>query len=180
MRVIQAAAVVCLSQLATVAWAQESKPQNVEAPISVGSAATQPHFIVRQSAGHWRASKLVGLKVYNEASTRIGDINEILLDRDGAEDIVVIGVGGFLGIGEKDVAVPFRSLSWTNETPHTSTTRTPIGTSPTATGLADSAVRSPSRTPTVVDRGYPDHAILKMTKAELKEAPAFRFVGGVE
>lgn len=60
----------------------------------------------------WRASKLVGTAVYNQANERIGDINEILIDKSGKVASVVLGVGGFLGMGEHEVAVPFTDLQF--------------------------------------------------------------------
>ena len=57
-----------------------------------------------------RASKLIGAGVRNDANERIGEINEIILDKDRKVAAVVIGVGGFLGIGEREVALDFKSL----------------------------------------------------------------------
>ena len=68
-------------------------------------------FVQKQGANDWRSSKLVGTNVYGPSDEKIGDINEVLIDRNGAVHAVVIGVGGFLGVGEKDVAVPFKSLN---------------------------------------------------------------------
>jgi putative membrane protein len=48
--------------------------------------------------------------VYDTQDNKIGDVNDILLDKDGRLSTAIIGVGGFLGVGEKDVAVPFKSL----------------------------------------------------------------------
>ena len=48
-------------------------------------------------SSQWRASKLVGLNVYNEQNEKLGDISEILLDKSGKVEGVIIGVGGFLG-----------------------------------------------------------------------------------
>jgi sporulation protein YlmC with PRC-barrel domain len=48
--------------------------------------------------------------VYDNQENKIGDVNDILLDTDGRISAVIVGVGGFLGIGEKDVAVPFKAL----------------------------------------------------------------------
>jgi hypothetical protein len=62
------------------------------------------------SASDWRASKLIGSAVFNQQNERIGDINELLLDNSGKVAQVVIGVGGFLGMGEHEVAVPFTDL----------------------------------------------------------------------
>ncbi|MFL4967252.1 MAG: PRC-barrel domain-containing protein [Xanthobacteraceae bacterium] len=68
-------------------------------------------FVQKQGANEWRSSKLVGTNVYGPADEKIGDINEVLIDNKGGVHAVVIGVGGFLGVGEKDVAVPFKSLN---------------------------------------------------------------------
>ena len=57
-----------------------------------------------------RASKLIGSTVYNDANENIGDINEIVLRSDGKIAAVIVGVGGFLGLGERDVAVPFEQI----------------------------------------------------------------------
>ena len=50
------------------------------------------------------------MTVRNAAGESIGDINEVVLGKDGKVAAVVIGVGGFLGIGEREVAVSFESL----------------------------------------------------------------------
>ena len=55
------------------------------------------------------SSKLIGLNVYNEQNEKLGDINEILLDKSGKVEGVVIGVGGFLGMGEHDIKVEWPS-----------------------------------------------------------------------
>lgn len=67
-------------------------------------------FASNQSADEWRSSKLVGLAVYNTANEKVGDINDLILGPDGKISNAVIGVGGFLGLGEKLVAVSFSDL----------------------------------------------------------------------
>jgi sporulation protein YlmC with PRC-barrel domain len=69
--------------------------------------------------GTWRSSKLIGLDVYNRADEKLGDINEVLLDTQGKVKAVVIGVGGFLGMGEHDIAVSMDRLKFMEE-PHKS------------------------------------------------------------
>ena len=71
------------------------------------------NFITVQPPGQWLASLLLGQPITNQAGENIGDINDLLLDKSGQVATVVIGVGGVLGIGEKNVAVPFSSLSIT-------------------------------------------------------------------
>ena len=63
----------------------------------------------------WRASKLDGVNVYNNANEKVGDISDVLFDQSGRIEAVVIGVGGFLGLGERNVAVPFDQIRWSNE-----------------------------------------------------------------
>lgn len=84
----------------------------VAAGLLAASAAFLPAFAAddTQTADEFRTSKLVGSKVYNEANENIGSIEDIILKSDGAMDEVVLSVGGFLGIGDKYVAVPFSSL----------------------------------------------------------------------
>jgi sporulation protein YlmC with PRC-barrel domain len=62
-----------------------------------------------------RASKLIGTRVNNEAGERMGEVNEIVLSKDGKVAAVIIGVGGFLGMGEHEVAVKFESLRLTQD-----------------------------------------------------------------
>lgn len=76
------------------------------------SAASFPALAAdnTQTADEYRTSKLVGSKVYNNANENIGSIEDIILKPDGTMDEVVLSVGGFLGIGDKYVGVPFSSL----------------------------------------------------------------------
>jgi sporulation protein YlmC with PRC-barrel domain len=57
-----------------------------------------------------RASKLIGADVRNTANEDVGEVNEVILDKNGKVAAVVLGVGGFLGMGEREVAVEFKSL----------------------------------------------------------------------
>jgi len=72
--------------------------------------ATAGTFTSAQAADEWRSTKLVGLSVYNKANEKIGDVNDLILGPDGKIANAVIGVGGFLGLGEKLVAVSFNDL----------------------------------------------------------------------
>lgn len=73
-----------------------------------------PGFVTRQPADQWLASGLIGQDIVNAAGENIGVIDDLLLDKGGRVASAVIGVGGFLGIGEKRVAVPFASLTFTS------------------------------------------------------------------
>ncbi|WP_295556520.1 PRC-barrel domain-containing protein [uncultured Hyphomicrobium sp.] len=78
-----------------------------EAPSATTTAGT---FSSNQAADEWRSTKLVGLGVYNQANEKVGDVNDLILGPDGKISNAVIGVGGFLGMGEKLVAVAFSDL----------------------------------------------------------------------
>ena len=53
--------------------------------------------------------------VYDNQDNKIGDVNDLLVDKDGKIGAAIVGVGGFLGAGEKNVAVPFSALKLTEK-----------------------------------------------------------------
>ena len=53
--------------------------------------------------------------VYDPNDSKIGEIMDVLVDREGKATALIVGVGGFLGMGEKDVAVPFNAVQVTNK-----------------------------------------------------------------
>ena len=53
--------------------------------------------------------------VYDPADAKIGEISDVLLSKEGKVDALIIAVGGFLGVGEKDVAVPFDAVRATKK-----------------------------------------------------------------
>ena len=57
-----------------------------------------------------RVSELVGKSVHNSAGERVGEIDDVVVNRNSRATAAVVGVGGFLGIGEKKVVVPFDSM----------------------------------------------------------------------
>jgi sporulation protein YlmC with PRC-barrel domain len=56
-------------------------------------------------------SDFTGKRVYSKTGDDIGEVNDVLLSQDGKVSAVILGVGGFLGIGEKDVLVSMRSIN---------------------------------------------------------------------
>jgi sporulation protein YlmC with PRC-barrel domain len=128
--------------------------------------------------GQWRASKLIGINVYNDNNEKIGDIEELIVDKSGKVDNVVLGVGGFLGMGEHYVAVPMEKLKWVNEPVRTSSTTTApadkstVGASNTTTAEANRANRAERAAD---EKWYPDHAVFNATKDQLKAMPQFKY-----
>jgi sporulation protein YlmC with PRC-barrel domain len=72
-------------------------------------------FKTEQAEDEWRIANYVGKPIVNATGEKIGDINDVLFDRTGKITTVVIGVGGFLGLGEKKVALPFEAITYSEE-----------------------------------------------------------------
>jgi sporulation protein YlmC with PRC-barrel domain len=179
-----AAGLVGSALLATVAFAQQSptatsdKANMAPAPAAASESSFQ---------GNWRASKLVGVSVYNDNNESLGSINDLLMDKDGNIKGVVLGVGGFLGVGEHLVAVPFDKIKFVNEpvaytgvaggpnanapgTRPAPSTTTGAATTNTAPATAPAAAATTKSNP-----WYPDHAVFSATKDQLKAMPEFKY-----
>ncbi len=163
--------------LASVAFAQSpttpAEPSKAPAPATASDMSSS-------FQGTWRASKIVGLNVYNDKNESLGSINDLLTDKSGDIKAVVIGVGGFLGVGEHLVAVPFDKVKFVSEPiAYTSASgsadtgsRRPAGAAPstTTTGAANTTPPAVKANP-----WYPDHALYNATKDELKAMPEFKY-----
>ena len=117
---LTAAALVAI--LASPGFAQVKKPDtrgkpDIVAQSSIPALSKVEHqsFVKNQHATDWRGSKLIGAIVYGPDNASIGSINELLIGNESKVRAVVIGVGGFLGVGEKNVAVPLDSLNITRK-----------------------------------------------------------------
>jgi sporulation protein YlmC with PRC-barrel domain len=77
-----------------------------------GSSSAAMPFVTQQPPNEWLARVFIGQAVHNAAGEAIGDVNDLVFDRKGQISTVVIGVGGFLSIGEKGVGVPFGRLTF--------------------------------------------------------------------
>jgi hypothetical protein len=93
--------------MALPAIAQEATtPATQNAPAAEAPAPTASKL----QASDISAKALLNESVRNAANESIGDINDVLIGSDGKIAGVIVGVGGFLGMGEKDVALPFDQL----------------------------------------------------------------------
>jgi sporulation protein YlmC with PRC-barrel domain len=167
------AGVVGAAFLATAAFAQA--PTATTDKANMAPAAPVAASDTASFQGTWRASKLVGLNVYNDSNESLGSINDLLTDKSGNIKAVVIGVGGFLGVGEHLVAVPLDKIKFVNE---------PIvyaGAAAPASGAANrpaTTTGAAPNAPAVVSKPnpwYPDHAVLSATKDQLKAMPEFKY-----
>jgi hypothetical protein len=177
MQKVLAAALLSAAVFSAPAYAQTAQPTDRAAPAAT-TAGSQEKMALK---GNWRASKLMGLDVYNEANEKLGDINELILDKNGKVNAVVIGVGGFLGMGEHDIAVSMDKLKFMEEPVRTSST-TPATTTrdnaaaprETTTGAATTTTTTTSRSADAND-WTPDHAVMSGTKEQLKAMPQFKY-----
>ena len=158
------AGVVASALLATAAFA--------EPPTGTSQSALQ---------GTWRASKVVGLSVYNDKNEKIGSINDLLMDKSGSIKAAVIGVGGFLGMGEHLVAVSFDKVKFSDEAVSytgASNASPPGANKPSSTTTTGSTATNNSSSKTTSSKPnpwYPDHAMFNATKDELKAMPEFKY-----
>lgn len=165
------------------------------APATQNQTASMPgggQFVSQMPKDMMRASKLMGVDVYGSDNQKIGDVDEAIVDRDGKIHSIVVGIGGFLGIGQKDVAIPYDQVQWisaeeartasgtqpatgaggvTSPTPPASTT----GGQPATTGSTGAAGTSGTAGTAASSDGTPARAMVKMSKADLQNAPEFRY-----
>ena len=162
--------------LSSTAFAQTTtqSPSTNPPPAAAKTDAAAPKL----ASPHWRSSKMIGLNVYNEQNEKLGDINEIILDQSGKVLGYVVGVGGFLGMGEHDILVEPGKIKFVNEPRRTQTSAAnppanPPATNPPAGTRTSDAPRTTPRAAT--EQWYPDHALLNATKDQLKSMPQFKY-----
>jgi sporulation protein YlmC with PRC-barrel domain len=112
-------AVAALALSAATAGFAQTAPQTNTTPgantppgatISSGPPSNANQFVSQQSANQWLVGNLWNKSVYNAGGKAIGDLKDVLVGPDGKVQALVIGVGGFLGLGEKNVAVDYSFL----------------------------------------------------------------------
>jgi hypothetical protein len=172
MKINKLLAASSIAALAVVSTAV-AQDKSTTAPAQTTAAATEKMDL----KGTWRSSKLIGLDIYNRADEKIGDINEILLDKDGKVKAVVIGVGGFLGMGEHDVAVSMDKLKFMEESHRSAQARTDAKTDAKTDNRATtgSSTAPARRDTTTANDWMPDHAVMDATKDQLKALPQFKY-----
>ena len=127
-------------------------------------------FVTSQDMSQWRAPKLIGVGVYGPDDKQIGKIDDLLVDKNGSVKTIVIGVGGFLGFGKKDVAVPFSAMQWRTEARKVaapaadqppSSTGNPAA--PGTTAAQQPPMKETDPAAAEASQGYPDKAVLNVT-----------------
>jgi sporulation protein YlmC with PRC-barrel domain len=157
---ILAASIAALAFATSPVFAQSSTSPSMSGSSASGSSATQSgqvSFLQAPQGNQVLATELMDAHVYGSDGNSIGEISDILLDRGGQVHGVVFGVGGFLGIGEKNVAVSYNSLQISQIPQGGSTTSAP-GTSSGRSSDWNSQYR----------------ITLNATRDQLRTAPDFR------
>src|SRR6266481_3217653 len=142
--------------LASGALAQSNPPAGSLDAKSHAAETKSPKFIQSQGTDKWAFSKFKGTDVLGPDNAKVGSITDLLFDKNGKIDGLIVGVGGFLGIGEKNVAI---DMSAFQVVPYSAGTTGTSANAPTA--MSDD----------------PTHVNLKVswTKDELKAAPDFQY-----
>jgi sporulation protein YlmC with PRC-barrel domain len=127
------------------------------------------------SGSEWRASKLIGVNIYNEQNEKLGDISEIILSKEGRVAGYVIGVGGFLGMGQHDILVEPGKIKFVDEPMRTTTSANtpPAGRTPPAGTMTTRPASG--TTASTTKQWYPDHGVLSATKDQLKAMAQFKY-----
>jgi sporulation protein YlmC with PRC-barrel domain len=103
-------AAVVAAAISSVAYAQQIPP----ATTGVG-APTQAQALTTLPPNAMTVTNYYKQNVYDPSDAKIGEITDVLVDKDGKIEAFMVSVGGFLGVGEKDVAVPFSAVHGTEK-----------------------------------------------------------------
>lgn len=159
---------------------------------TMGSGQPVSAFIANDRPDVFQFSELEGQTVYDPQGNSLGQISDVLMSRDGQLAAVLVGVGGFLGIGQKDVAVSVNQLDFDATPPAdmaantgaggTGTTTGTMGTGATGTtGAAAPSAGTDMDTTASTDatsggtgaNEAPQRIVLNTTREQLENAPAW-------
>ena len=98
---------MALAAATPAAYAQTSTTHDTRAAMNAATA-------LGIQSDEVRASKMIGSAVYDVQNRKIGSVQDLVLDRSGKIDAVVVDVGSLLGMGGKNVAVPLSDIKTDN------------------------------------------------------------------
>ena len=141
------------------AMAQANPPANPPTAKTDAAPVDSAKFIPAQGTDQWVFSKFKGTDVIGPDNAQVGSVNDMLFDKNGKIVGLIVGVGGFLGIGEKSVAIDMSAFQ-----------AVPADTGSATTGAGGGAgAMSGSNDPTAVKLK------VSWTKDQLKNAPDFQY-----
>lgn len=167
-----------------------SEAENRDEQAQSGDAGNDIVFLKSQGEHDWLASALIGRNVHDSQGNSLGDINDVLL-KDGQIRAVLIGVGGFLGLGQKEVAVSASALEFRKkgesgayqqgwQLPRSLRNQDRESDDPQASGKAGAggeARKSEEAVKRSDDRHSDMYLVLNVTKEQLEAAPSFARLG---
>jgi hypothetical protein len=148
-------AALAIALAVPTAYAQTQPPPR-QPPTTNQSPSGAPGAGVSQQTGEYMAEDIIGASVRNQQNDNIGSVTDLLIDHNGQVRAAIVSVGGFLGIGDKHVAVPWNQMQVRAQN------GAARGTSETGSGSAAAARNLV--------------LMVNMTKEQLQQAPAFRTV----
>jgi sporulation protein YlmC with PRC-barrel domain len=100
-----------MEQPAAGAVDQNAAGTTAQQPVDQSTTAATAPPTDMNPATSFLASNFIGQTVYSAANENVGEINDLIMDKDKGMVVAIVGVGGFLGIGEKDVAIGLDKIS---------------------------------------------------------------------
>ena len=152
------------------ALAQANQPASRAGNQPAAAETSSPHFLQAQTADQWAFSKFKGTDVLGPDDKKVGDVTDLIFDKHGKVHGLILGVGGFLGIGEKNVAIDLNAFQVVPySTGMNVLTTPPPGGATTGTSATPNNAAALDNDPTRVK--------LKVTwtKDQLKAAPDFQY-----
>jgi hypothetical protein len=120
-----AAAVLALSVPAAFDEASAQQQAQGSTTVPAGALSTS-----RLGPNQFLAGKMIGMHLFEPGNRKLGEIEDLVIERDGRVSAAIVSVGGALGIGEKHVAIPLSQLSVDNDRALTSQTREQLAQAP--------------------------------------------------
>lgn len=161
--------------------AEQAKEDAEKAKAEAEKAAMDSgNFIAAQQETDWLSSDLVGQPVLNAQGEALGDVNNVILNQDGKVVALVVGVGGFLGIGQKEVAIRYDTLEFKQQSdvaPAGTAQQNPTGTAPGGSSGVPNAGQSMNQATTSKNPQDSMVIVLDTTRDQLEAAPAYKYIG---
>ena len=137
------------------------------------TATKGPTGMLHKVHGMWRSTNLVGATVYNDSGHSIGTIENLLITGQGHVSQAIISVGGFLGMGNKLVEVPFTHLKFKLSVNN----RTAANGTPQKSASTNAPANTTTKTSANAMRNRPNYSVVLpgSTKASLTKMKAFTY-----
>lgn len=158
-RKLMAAAAVSGLMLSTAFAEMKTEGKDGAAAANAGNV----RVITAQQPNQWLGSTLIGMTVVDPDDNTIGEVDDLLVEKSGKIEALVVGVGGFLGIGEKDIALPMSEF-----------TVVPAGQPARDANAPRTTANNPSNTAATRTTSGSDRLRLSMTKDQLKQHAEFK------